>query len=60
VANAEDDAAFAAAVDRILGDAAGRSAMARGARAAVRNLTWDMVAARTLEVYRSVVAAAGA
>ena len=60
IADPEDDVAFAAAVDRILGDAGARAAMARGARAAVRDLTWDMVAARTLEVYRSVMAAVGA
>ena len=56
VPDAEDDAAFATAVDRILGDAALRAAMARAARAAVQDLTWDMVAARTLDVYRSVAA----
>jgi glycosyltransferase involved in cell wall biosynthesis len=60
VADPEDDAAFAAAVDRVLADPAARAVMARGARAAVRELTWDVVAARTLEVYRSVVEAAGA
>ncbi len=59
IADPEDDVAFAAAVDRILDDAAARATMARGARAAVRDLTWDMVAARTLDVYHAAMAAAG-
>ena len=54
VADPEDAAAFAAAVDRILGDRAGWPAMSAAARDAVRGLTWDSVAAQTLEVYRGV------
>ncbi len=53
----EDAGGFAAALDRVVGDPGIRARMARAARAAVRDLTWDMVAERTLEVYR---AAAGA
>jgi len=60
VPDPEDDAAFAAAVDRILADPGGRSAMAQGARAAVRGLTWDAVAARTLDVYAAVTRDLGA
>ena len=54
VADPEDAAAFAVAVDRIFDDPAGWPAMARAARDAVRGLTWDSVAAQTLEVYRGV------
>ena len=54
VGDPEDAAAFAAAVDRILGEPAGWPAMSAAARDAVRNLTWDSVAAQTLEVYRGV------
>jgi len=53
VTDPEDDAAFAAAVDRILEDDDARAAMGRAAREAVKDLTWDSVAAQTLEVYRS-------
>jgi UDP-glucose:(heptosyl)LPS alpha-1,3-glucosyltransferase len=55
IAHAEDAAAFAAAADRILGSTADRAAMARASRASVASLTWDNVAQRTLDVYRSVV-----
>ena len=54
VGDPEDAAAFAAAVDRILDDPAGWPAMAHAARHAVQSLTWDSVAAQTLEVYRGV------
>ena len=50
----EDAAGFAAAVDRVLADPAGWPELSRAARDAVRNLTWDSVAAQTLEVYRGV------
>ena len=53
VADPEDEAAFAAAIDRILDDGAARAAMSRAAREAVRDLTWDSVAAQTLQVYRA-------
>jgi UDP-glucose:(heptosyl)LPS alpha-1,3-glucosyltransferase len=52
----EDAAAFAAAADAILSDDARHQAMAVTARMAVRDLTWDMVADRTLDVYRAVAA----
>lgn len=54
VGDPEDAAAFAIAVDRILDDPAGWPEMSRAARDAVRGLTWDAVAAQTLEVYRGV------
>ncbi len=54
VADAEDDAAFAAALDRVIEDPARRAAMGRAAREAVLGLTWDMVAERTLAAYRSL------
>ncbi len=54
VGDPEDAAAFAVAVDRILDDPAGWPAMSAAARDAVRGLTWDAVAAQTLEVYRGV------
>jgi glycosyltransferase involved in cell wall biosynthesis len=57
LADPEDARGFAAALDRIVGDPAVHARMARAARAAVRDLTWDMVAARTLEVYRTVAGA---
>jgi UDP-glucose:(heptosyl)LPS alpha-1,3-glucosyltransferase len=60
VADPEDIGAFAEAVDRILfASTSARAAMSRAAREAVRDLTWDMVAARTFEVYGSVAAGAG-
>ncbi len=49
----EDAGGFAAALDRVVGDHRIRARMTRAARAAVRDLTWDMVAERTLEVYRA-------
>jgi glycosyltransferase involved in cell wall biosynthesis len=55
----EDAAGFAAALDRVVGDPAARARMAQAARAAVRDLTWDMVADRTLEVYRAAAGATG-
>lgn len=55
IADPEDAEGFAAALDGILGDGSRREAMARAARHAVRHLTWDMVAERTLDVYRSAV-----
>jgi len=58
VADPEDAAAFAAALDRLAGDEALLAAMGRAARECVRGLTWDDVAARTWEVYESVVAEA--
>ena len=48
----DDAAGVAAALDRLVGDPATRARMAQAARVAVRDLTWDMVAGRTLEVYR--------
>lgn len=52
VADAEDADGFARAVDRLVTlDAAARGRMAAAAREAVRTLTWDSVAERTLEVY---------
>ena len=54
VPDAEDAGGFAAALDRILEDPARRAAMGRAARDAVLGLTWDMVAERTLAVYRSL------
>ncbi|HXY69990.1 MAG TPA: glycosyltransferase family 4 protein [Gemmatimonadales bacterium] len=57
VTDPEDAAGFAAAVDRVLEDDAARAAMARAARAAVKGLTWDSVAAQTLDVYRSAAGA---
>lgn len=53
VPDPEDEAAFAAAIDRILDDDDARAAMSRAAREAVKDLTWDSVAAQTLEVYRA-------
>jgi len=53
VPDPEDDAAFALGLDRILEDDTARAAMGRAAREAVKDLTWDSVAAQTLEVYRS-------
>jgi glycosyltransferase involved in cell wall biosynthesis len=59
LADPDDAVGFAAALDRgVGGDAAARARMARSAREAVRDLTWDMVAERTLEVYRAAVDAA--
>jgi glycosyltransferase involved in cell wall biosynthesis len=55
IADAEDAGAFATALDRILRDPDYRASLARGARAAVQDLTWDMVAERTLAVYRSIL-----
>lgn len=52
----DDAQGVAAALDRVVGDAGAHARMAAAARAAVRDLTWDMVAERTLEVY---AAAAG-
>jgi len=60
VADPEDAAAFAVALDRLAGDEGLRSATGRAARECVRDLTWDAVAARTWEVYESVVAEARA
>jgi glycosyltransferase involved in cell wall biosynthesis len=54
----DDVAGFAAAVDRVVGDPAARARMATAARVAVRDLTWDMVAGRTLEIYRAAAGAA--
>lgn len=48
----EDAAGFAAALDRLARDRGARAAMGRAAREAVRDLTWESVATRTLEVYR--------
>lgn len=57
VADAEDAAGFARGLDRLLGaDARARERMAAAAREAVRTLTWDDVAERTLAVYRRAVA----
>ncbi len=50
----EDAGAFAAALDAVVGDEPRRREMAYQARMAIEGLTWDMVAERTLEVYRSV------
>ena len=60
VPDPEDAAGFAAAVDRILDDGDARAAMSRAAREAVRDLTWDSVAAQTLAVYRSAAGAPAA
>jgi glycosyltransferase involved in cell wall biosynthesis len=55
----DDAGGFAAALDRVVGaDDAARTRMAEAARAAVRDLTWDMVAERTLEVYRAAAGTA--
>jgi glycosyltransferase involved in cell wall biosynthesis len=55
----DDAGGFAAALDRVVGaDDAARTRMAEAARAAVRGLTWDMVAERTLEVYRAAAGTA--
>ncbi len=58
VADPHDARGFAAAVDRILADEDARVAMGRAARRAVEGLSWDAIAARTLEVYGRVVEAA--
>ena len=55
VGDPENADAFAAALDGVLSNESRRQAMGRSARAAVQQLTWDMVAERTLDVYRSAV-----
>ena len=60
VADPEDAAGFAAAAVRILGEPGRRVAMGESARAAVRDLTWDSVAARTWDVYQAAVGGARA
>jgi starch synthase len=46
---------FAAAVDEVAGDPARAEAMGRaGRRRAVEEFGWDAVAARTVELYRSL------
>jgi alpha-maltose-1-phosphate synthase len=53
----EFEAGLARAIDKIAGDAALASAMGRaGRRRAVAEFGWDAVAARTVDVYRSVLA----
>lgn len=60
IADPEDAAGFAAAADRVVGEPALREALGRAAREAVRDLTWDMVAARTWDVYQAALAGARA
>jgi glycosyltransferase involved in cell wall biosynthesis len=55
IGDPENADAFAAALDGVLSNESRRQAMGRSARAAVQQLTWDMVAERTLDVYRSAV-----
>jgi UDP-glucose:(heptosyl)LPS alpha-1,3-glucosyltransferase len=55
VADPEDWAAFAAALDAVLANDATREAAGRAAREAVRAVTWDRVAAETLAVWRAAV-----
>ena len=57
VTDPEDAASFAAALEDLLEAPETRHAMGRAARDAVREIGWDRIAARTLEVYR--MAAAG-
>jgi starch synthase len=54
---AEFEAGLARAIDKVAGDAALAAAMGRaGRRRAVAEFGWDAVAARTVDVYRSVLA----
>lgn len=55
IADAEDAAAFAAALDRLLADTPARLAMGSAAREAVHGIGWDAVAEQTLAVYRAVL-----
>jgi glycosyltransferase involved in cell wall biosynthesis len=55
IADAEDAAAFAAALDRLLADTPACLAMGSAAREAVRGIGWDAVAEQTLAVYRAVL-----
>lgn len=53
-----DPAALATALEELLADAERRSAMGAAARAMVeREFSWDVIAARSLEIYRTVIAA---
>jgi UDP-glucose:(heptosyl)LPS alpha-1,3-glucosyltransferase len=54
ITDPEDAGAFARALDHVLSSEASRVAMGAAAREAVSHLTWDMVAQRTLDVYRSL------
>lgn len=53
-----DPAALAAAIDEVLDKAELRAQLERGAATAARLYTWDQIAARTLDVYESVVSGA--
>jgi glycosyltransferase involved in cell wall biosynthesis len=55
VADPDDAAAFAAALDGVLGDPAARAAMGAAARAAAA-ASWDWVAAQTEAVYADLLA----
>jgi glycosyltransferase involved in cell wall biosynthesis len=54
VANARDPAAFAAALEAVLGDQALRADLARRGLARAAEFTWEKCAARTLDVYREL------
>jgi glycosyltransferase involved in cell wall biosynthesis len=50
-----DPLALANAIRQVLNDAALRRRLEHGAREAAKLFTWDQIAMRTVEVYRSVV-----
>lgn len=59
VADPDDAAAFAAALDEVLGDPVRRAAMGAAARRDAAAVNWDWMAGETLRVYEALVAERG-